>query len=246
MMRGTLINVATVLAGTGLGLLLGGRLPERLRRTVMDVLGLFTVVLGLANAQDAFGDELASAVGRGAVLLVLGSLLLGAVVGELLDLEAALERLGDRLRRAVRRRDPAGPDEGGGRFVEGFVVASLVFCVGPLTVLGSLQDGLTGDFQLLAIKSLLDGFASLAFASALGIGVGFSAISVLVVQGGIALSAGALEGVVTDPMIAAMNAAGGVLVMAIGLRLLDIRQVRVANLLPALLLAPLAVALWPA
>jgi len=252
MMRGTLINVATVLAGTGLGLLLGGRLPERLRRTVMDVLGLFTVVLGLANAQDAFGEELAAAVGRGAVLLVLGSLLLGAVVGELLDLEAGLERLGDRLRRAVRRREPAGPDgsagpdAGGGRFVEGFVVASLVFCVGPLTVLGSLQDGLTGDFQLLAIKSLLDGFAALAFASALGVGVGFSALSVLVVQGGIALSAGALEGVVTDPMIAAMNAAGGVLVMAIGLRLLDIRQVRVANLLPALLLAPLAVALWPA
>jgi uncharacterized membrane protein YqgA involved in biofilm formation len=246
MMRGTLINVATVLVGTGLGLLLGGRLPERLRRTVMDVLGLFTVVLGLSNALDAFGEELAAAVGRAAVLIVLGSLLLGAVVGELLDLEAALERLGDRLRRAVRRGAADAPDQGGGRFVEGFVVASLVFCVGPLTVLGSLQDGLTGDFQLLAIKSLLDGFASLAFASALGIGVGFSALSVLVVQGGIALAAGALEGVITDPMIAAMTAAGGVLVMAIGLRLLDIRQVRVANLLPALLLAPLAVALWPA
>lgn len=245
-MRGTLINVATVLAGTGLGLLLGGRLPDRLRRTVMDVLGLFTVVLGLVNAMDTFGDELAAAVGRGAVLIVLGSLLVGAVVGELLDLEGALERVGDRLRRAVRRRGAEGPDEGGGRFVEGFVVASLVFCVGPLTVLGSLQDGLTGDFELLAIKSLLDGFASLAFASALGIGVGFSAVSVLLVQGGIALGAGALEGVITDPMIAAMNAAGGVLVLAIGLRLLEIRQVRVANLLPALLLAPLAVAVWPA
>jgi len=240
--RGTLLNVATVLTGTGLGLLLGGRLPDRLRRTVLDVLGLFTVVLGLVNAQDAFGEQLGRALGQAAVLVVLGSLLVGAVLGELVDLEAALERLGDRLRRAARRGDAAEGE--GGRFVEGFVVASLVFCVGPLTVLGSLQDGLSGDYELLAIKSLLDGFASLAFASALGIGVGFSALSVLVVQGAITLGAGALEGVITDPMIAAMNAAGGVLVMAIGLRLLEVRQVRVANLLPALLLAPLAVALW--
>jgi uncharacterized protein len=234
---GTLLNVVTVLAGTALGVLLGGRLPERMRRTVMDALGLFTLVIGFANAADAFGEELAAEVGRAAVLIVLGSLLVGGVIGELLDIDAALTRLGERLRARVAPTS--------GRFVEGFVVASLVFCVGPLTVLGSIQDGLRGDFELLAIKSLLDGFAALAFASALGIGVGFAALTVLVVQGGIALGAGTLEGVLTDPMIAAMNAAGGVLILGIGLRLLDVREIRVANLLPALLLAPLTVGFWP-
>lgn len=246
MVRGTLLNVVTVLLGTGLGLLLGGRLPERLRVTVMDTLGLFTIVLGIVNAQDAFGDELAGAVGQAAVLVVLGALLLGGVLGELADLDGLLERLGERLRAAVQRGDRGDEAEGGqNRFVEGFVVASLVFCVGPLTVLGSLQDGLNGDYQLLAIKSLLDGFAALAFASALGIGVGFSAVTVLLVQGALTLGAGALQGVITDPMLAAMNAVGGVMVLAIGLRLLDVRRIRVANLLPALVLAPLAVALWP-
>jgi uncharacterized membrane protein YqgA involved in biofilm formation len=235
--RGTLLNVATVLVGTGLGVLLGGRLPERMRATVMDALGLFTLTLGFANAADAFGPTLGAAVGRAAVLLVLGSLLIGGVAGELIDVDAKLTRVGERL------RDRVAPT--GGRFVEGFVVASLVFCVGPLTVLGALQDGLSGDFELLAIKSLLDGFAALAFASALGAGVGFAALTVLIVQGGIALGAGAIEGVLTDPMLTAMNAVGGILILGIGLRLLDLRQIRVANLLPALFIAPLAVALWP-
>jgi uncharacterized protein len=236
-MLGTLLNVVTVLVGTALGVALGGRLPERMRRTVLDALGLFTLVLGFANAADAFGDELGQAIGRAAVLIVLGSLLVGGVVGELLDIDAALTRVGEWLRNRVA---PTA-----GRFVEGFVVASLVFCVGPLTVLGSIQDGLTGDYELLAIKSLLDGFAALAFASALGIGVGFAALTVLVVQGAIALGAANLEGVLTDPMIAAMNAVGGVLILGIGLRLLEVREIRIANLLPALLLAPLVVALWP-
>ncbi len=236
-MLGTLLNVVTVVVGTALGVALGGRLPERMRRTVLDALGLFTLVIGFANATDAFGDELAQAVGRAAVLIVLGSLLVGGVIGELLDIDAALTRAGEWLRNRVA---PTA-----GRFVEGFVVASLVFCVGPLTVLGSIQDGLTGDYELLAIKSLLDGFGALAFASALGIGVGFSAITVLVVQGAIALGAANLEGVLTDPMIAAMNAVGGLLILGIGLRLLEVREIRIANLLPALLLAPLVVALWP-
>ncbi len=236
-MRGTLLNVVTVLLGTALGVALGGRLPDRVRRTVLDALGLFTLVIGFANAADAFGETLSAEVGRAAVLVVLGSLLAGGVVGELLDIDAALQRLGERLKARVA---PTG-----GRFVEGFVVASLVFCVGPLTVLGSLQDGLTGDYELLAIKSLLDGFAALAFASALGIGVGFSALTVLVVQGGIALGASGLDGVLTDAMLAAMNAVGGVLILGIGLRLLELREVRVANLLPALVIAPLVLAVWP-
>jgi len=236
-MRGTLLNVATVLAGAALGVLLGSRVPERVRRTVMDALGLFTLVIGFTNAADTFGDTLADTVGQAAVLLVLGALLVGGVLGELMNLDGALQRVGERLRARVA---PSGAS-----FVEGFMVASLVFCVGPLTVLGALQDGLTGDYQLLAIKSLLDGFAALAFASALGIGVGFSALPVLVVQGGIALGASALDGVLTDAMLAGMNAVGGVLILGIALRLLEVREIRVANLLPAIVLAPLAIGLWP-
>jgi uncharacterized membrane protein YqgA involved in biofilm formation len=118
-----------------------------------------------------------------------------------------------------------------------------VFCVGPLTILGSIQDGLTGDFELLSVKSLLDGFAAMAFASALGWGVGFSAITILVYQGALTLSASAAEGAFSASMIAAMSAVGGVLILGIALRLLDLRQVRVGNLLPALVLAPAAVAL---
>ena len=239
-MRGTLINIVTVLIGTGCGVLLGGRLPERMRTTVLDTLGLFTVVLGIVNAMDTFGEDLVGRLGRAAVLVVLGSLLVGGVLGELIDIEARLSRAGAWLQ---QRAEGARGDAS--RFIEGFVVASLVFCVGPLTVLGSLQDGLRGDFELLSIKSLLDGFAALAFASALGIGVGFSVLPILLIQGGIALSAGAFATSLTAAMIAAMNAVGGVLILGIGLRLLDIRQVRVANLLPAIVIAPLVVALWP-
>lgn len=239
-MRGTVINVVTVLVGTTLGVLLGGRLPDRVRTTVLDTLGLFTVVLGVVNAMETFAAELAGRLGRAAVLVVLGALLSGAVLGEAVDIEARLERAGAWLQARVR-----GASGDSARFIEGFVVASLVFCVGPLTILGALQDGLRGDYELLTIKSLLDGFAALAFASALGVGVGFSVLTILVVQGGIALSAGAVSSSVTDAMIASMNAVGGVLILGIGLRLLDVRQVRVANLLPALVIAPVVTALWP-
>ena len=249
-MRGTLLNVGTVLVGSGLGLVLGGRLPERMRRTVLDTLGLFTVVLGVAQALEAFGDVLGDRLGRAAVPVIIGSLLVGAVVGELLDLDARLEQLGGwlRSRTGVERGSAAGGEASAAaraRFVEGFVVASLVFCVGPLTVLGAIRDGLVGDIELLAVKSVLDGFAALAFASALGVGVAFSALTVLGVQGAIALSATAVSAVLTEPVVAAMTATGGVLIVGIGLRLLDLRQVRVANVLPAIVVAPAVVALWP-
>jgi uncharacterized membrane protein YqgA involved in biofilm formation len=242
-MRGTLINVVAVLVGTGIGVSLGARLPERVRSTVLDMLGLFTIVLGVANAMDTFGGELAGVLGRSAVLVIIGALLVGAVIGELLDIEGRLARTGGWLQE--RARGARGARGDAARFIEGFVVASLVFCIGPLTILGALQDGLTGDYELLSIKSMLDGFAALAFASALGIGVGFSVVTILVFQGGIALSAGAVADVLTDPTLAAMNAIGGLLILGIGIRLLDIRQIRVANALPALAIAPLVVALWP-
>jgi uncharacterized protein len=234
---GTLINAAAVLAGTAVGTVLGGRFPERIRETVIHGLGMFTIVLGVSQALEAFRSPLTD-VTRGAVLIVLGSLLVGGVLGELLRIERGLDRAGEALKARFGR--------GQARFTEGFVVASLVFCVGPLTILGSIQDGLTGDYQLLAIKSLLDGFAALAFASALGWGVGFSVITILVYQGALSLSASALAGVFSDAMIAAMSAVGGILILGIGLRLLALREVRVANMLPALVLAPAAVAVLEA
>jgi uncharacterized membrane protein YqgA involved in biofilm formation len=236
-MIGTLINMGTVLAGTAVGTLLGGRLPERVRETMLHALGLVTLVVGVGQGLDAFRPPLTDLT-RGAVLIVMGSILVGGIIGELVGIERGLDRLGEGLRERFGR--------GQARFTEGFVVASLVFCVGPLTILGSIQDGLTGDYQLLAVKSLLDGFAAVAFASALGWGVGFSVLVILIYQGGLTLGASVLAGVFSEAMIAAMSATGGVLILGIGLRLLDLRRVRVANLLPALVLAPAAVALLEA
>jgi uncharacterized membrane protein YqgA involved in biofilm formation len=229
-LTGTLINAAAVLAGTMAGTLLGSRFPERVRTTVMDVLGLATLLVGADAGLQAFEPPLTD-LSRGAFLVILGSLLLGAILGEALRIEARLNGAGDRLKRRFGR--------GQTRFTEGFVVASLVFCVGPLTVLGSLQDGLTGDCSLLALKSLLDGFAALAFASVMGWGVGFSVLTILVFQGGLSLAAGAVEGVFDGLAIGALEATGGALILGIGLRLLRIREVPVANMLPALVLAPL-------
>ncbi len=261
-MTGTLLNAAAIVVGAGVGTVLAGRVPRRVRTTVTDVLGIFVLVLGAVDAVTTFGDELAEALGPAAVLVILASLLLGGIVGELLDLEARLTTLGEWLRdRVMGDQEPVGPEASGPgrdrfeadhdvhdprhRFVEGFVVTSLLVCVGPLAILGSLQDGLTDGFQLLAVKGMLDGFAALAFASALGIGVAFAALPLLLLQGSITLAAGALQTAITDPMLAAIGATGGFLVMGIGLRLLDVRAVRVANLLPAIVLAPLAVAVWP-
>jgi uncharacterized membrane protein YqgA involved in biofilm formation len=233
---GTLINVATVLVGTALGTLLGARLPERIRETVLHSLGLVTLLVGADAGLEAFRPPLTEAAPRASVLLVMGSILVGGVLGELVGIERGLSRFGETLRRRFGR--------GESRFTEGFVVASLVFCVGPLTILGSIQDGLRGDYRLLAIKALLDGFAALAFASALGWGVGFSALTILIYQGGLTLAAASVAGAFTGPegdvLVAAMTAVGGVMIVGIGLRLLEVREVRVANLLPALLLAPAA------
>ena len=234
-LTGTLINAGTVLAGTVAGTLLGERLPSRIRETVMSALGLVTLVVGVDQALAAFRPPL-STLTRGSVLIVLGSVLVGGVIGELVRIEDWLERAGDALKVRFGR--------GQARFTEGFVVASLVFCVGPLTILGSIQDGLRGDYRLLAVKALLDGFAALAFSSALGWGVGFSIVTILVYQGGLSIAASGVAGVIDANEIAAITAAGGVLIIGIGLRLLELRTIRVANMLPALVLAPAAVWLF--
>jgi uncharacterized membrane protein YqgA involved in biofilm formation len=232
-MTGTLINVATVLAGGTLGTVMGNRLPDKTRETVMNGLGLVTITVGLSMALKTQN-----------VLIVMFSVLFGGILGEWWGIEAALEGAGAALQRRFGSLDqsaghasPSVP-----RFIQGFVTASLVFCVGPMTVLGSIQDGLSGDYQLLAIKSMLDGFAALAFASSLGVGVLFSAVTVLVYQGALTLTAGLAQRLLTEPMITEMTATGGVLIMGIGLILLDLKRVRVGNFLPALVIAPIIVA----
>lgn len=235
-LAGTLINVAAILVGTLAGTLLGDRLPERLRETVMHALGLVTLAVGMDGALAAFRPPL-SELTRASVLLVLASVLVGGVVGEILRIEDRLNTIGD----ALKQRFASGDHHA--RFTEGFVVATILFCVGPMAILGSIQDGLSGDFQLLAIKSLLDGFAALAFASALGWGVGFSALPILIYQGAITLAAKNLADAFTPEVVAGLTAAGGILILGISLRLLELKQVRVGNLLPALLFAPIAVAI---
>lgn len=244
---GTAVNVATVLSGTGIGLLAGPRLPERLRVTVLQGVGLATIALGVANA--AATRNLA---------FPLAAVVVGGVLGELLRIEDGLEGLGSVLRRRLGVGDPAdpsdrpdeageGPDDGGRegrRFVEGFVSASLLFCVGPLTVLGSISDGLGRGSEQLLVKSVLDGSVALILASTLGIGVGLSALSVLVVQGGITAAAGLLADVLDERMIDELTATGGIIILGIALRLLDLKPVRVGSFLPALVLCPLFVALF--
>jgi uncharacterized protein len=231
-LTGTLLNVATVLIGTLVGLLLGARMPARMQSSLTTGLGLFTLLIGLSMGLRIFTDPVAR---PGDDLAVLGAVLLGVAVGELLRLHDGLEWLGGWFQRRLAGNDQLRPS----RIAEGFVTASLVFCVGPLTILGSLANGLTGDVQLLAIKSLLDGVASIAFAAALGPGVALSALTVLVVQGGIAGGAFLLRGVMDEPTILAVTAAGGVILLGVALRLLDVKPVRVASFLPALLLAPI-------
>lgn len=227
-MTGTLLNIATVLIGSLLGILLGSRLREAMRETVLRGLGLITVVIGLQMALQTAN-----------VLIVLGAVLVGGLLGEWWGVEAALNRLGAWLEARFTR---GSEEEGSSRFIRGFVTASLLFCVGPMTILGSIQDGLSGDYRLLAIKAMLDGFASLAFASSLGIGVAFSVLVILIYQGGLSLLAAQAQALLSPAMINEMSATGGVLILGLGIStLLEIKAIRVGNFLPALVLAPLIV-----
>jgi uncharacterized protein len=233
---GTLVNVATVLAGASLGVLLGHRLPPRVRDAVTDALGLVTVLIAVLSAL-AVGDAvLESEVGPSApMLVVLGSLALGGIIGSLLRLEQRVESLGGRLQARLSRGGGSADRQ---RFIEGFVVSSLVFCTGPLTILGSLSDGLGLGADQLYLKSALDGFAAIAFAAAFGWGVAASALTVLVVQGSLTVAGIVLGDVLSDAQVAAMTAVGGLLLLGVALRLLRVREVPVADLLPALFLAP--------
>lgn len=236
---GTAVNVATVLIGATLGCLLGNRLPVRTRDLVTDGLGLVTLLIAATSALAVLDDDLAASVGTSApMLIVLGSVLLGGITGSLLRLESRVEGFGGWLQR--RLAGEAGSAERH-RFIEGFVVASLVFCTGPLTILGSLQDGLGNGADQLFLKSTLDGFAAIAFAASFGWGVAASAITVIVVQGSLTVAGALLGDVLPDAQLAAITATGGLLLVGVALRLLRIRELAVADLLPALVVAPLLV-----
>ena len=226
-MLGTTINVGAILAGSAIGVSIGSRLPDRIRQTVLNGLGLLTMLVGLQMA-----------LGTRNLMIVLGAILGGGVLGEILRIHDGLQRFGTFLQSALA----------GGHnplFGQGFVTASLVFCVGPMAILGSIQDGMTGDYRLLAVKSVLDGFAAIAFSASLGWGVSLSAVSILLYQGGITLFATTLSRALTEPMIVEMTAAGGLIIVGISLKLLDLKDIRLANFLPALAIAPLIVFLVP-
>jgi hypothetical protein len=220
---GTLMNIATVLIGGSAGLLAGGRLKQSLNQAVLNVMGLATIIVGIQMALNTKN-----------ILIVIFSLVMGTVIGELVNIERFVERAG----KALEKRFSKNKD---GKFARAFVATSLLFCVGPMTILGSIQDGLTGDYSLLATKSMLDGFAAMMFAAAMGIGVLFSALTVLVVQGGLTLFSGNLSGVMTEAVIAEITGTGGVMVVSIGLGIVGIKKLKTANMLPALVIAPLIV-----
>jgi uncharacterized membrane protein YqgA involved in biofilm formation len=226
-MVGTLINVVTIVVGSILGVRIGNRLSEKLRSTIVSGLGLFT-----------FGYGLLSFIDTANPLVPLGGLLIGALLGELWKIEEGLNKIGIVLKNAVLRKSKS--EEHHAKFVDGFVTSSLVFVIGPIAILGSIQDGLTGNFEMLAIKAVLDGFASIAFASSLGIGVAFSALSILVYQGLITGLSGFFSQYFSTAMITEMTAVGGLILMAIAISsLLSIKKIRTGSFLPALLITPL-------
>jgi len=244
---GTILNIITVLIGSGIGIFVGNRLTENIQQSVVMGLGFVTLVVGVENA-----------LKTGNIIIPLLSIVIGVIIGELLQIDKALENFGAWLQRrfGVSQANAVDDDTAADnrrRFITGFVTASLVFCVGPLTFVGSIQDGmgLESGFQFLAIKSVLDLFAAMAFASSFGIGVAFTAITILIIQGGLALFGSLLvtfmseptmtEALGNSPMINEMTAVGGLMLIGLSLILLNIQTPRVANYLPALVIAPLMV-----
>ncbi len=222
---GTIANLATVLAGGLVGWLLGNRLPQRMVDITMQTVGLATLLIGLQMAWEASSGS--------RLIAVLISVVIGSWIGEALKLDDRLNSLGDRLKQRFGRH-------GGGDFTRGFVTASLLFCVGPMTVLGALQDGLRGDPTLLFTKSTLDGISAIALTAGLGPGVLLSSVTIVVYQGGLTLGAGLARQFLTDPVVALLTAAGGLMILGLGLNILQVARLRVANMLPGLVIATCA------
>ena len=234
MSLGTIINVFSILIGAGIGVALGHRLPANISRTLTDALGLVVLVIGGLNLIALTDISFVAAVSSaGTLLVVLASLVLGSVLGSMLRIAQRLSHFGTWLQLKASR---GGDKE---KFIEGFVNASLLFTIGPMAVLGALQDGLGQGFDVLALKSTLDGLTSVAFAAALGWGVAFAAIPVGIWQGLLTLLAASAGALMSDALVASITATGGVLLLGTGLRVLQIRMVSVADMLPALVIAPL-------
>jgi uncharacterized membrane protein YqgA involved in biofilm formation len=223
---GTIINVITVAIGSSLGLLLRNRLNERYKLIILQGVGILTMVIGM---QMALKTE--------SILILLISIILGGLSGQMLKLEERLDEFADKVKNRFAKKEDR-------YFSEGFITASIIFCVGPMTILGSINDGLTGDINLLAIKSVLDGFTALALTTSFGIGVFFSIFTIIVIQGGLTFSALLVDQFFNEMMINEMTAAGGVVIIGIGIILLDIKKIKVATFLPALVIAPLIVILY--
>jgi uncharacterized protein len=215
-MIGTLVNIATVIVGTTFGMLLKSKLPKKLVKTVFQAIGLFTLVLGVIMSLKI-----------SSFLIIVFSLVLGSISGELADLEKGMERLSEQLKRKIKM--------GGERFSEGLLTAFLLFCMGSMTILGAFDEGMKGDTTLLITKSVMDGFAAMALSSALGIGVGFSVIPLLIYQGGLTIFASYLGEFFSETMINELTAVGGILLIGLGINILEIKKIKIFNILPALL-----------
>jgi len=224
-MTGTFINITAIIIGGLLGIFFGARLSDNIKNTVITGMGIFTAAIGVTMFLKTENS-----------LIVLGALIVGGLLGEWWGLEDRVQSLGIWLEKRL-----TGSSEGNSsRFVRGFLSASLLFCTGPMAVLGSISDGLRGDYLTLSIKSVLDGFISIAFASTMGMGVIFSALPLFAYQGSISLLAAQLNSIMSNSMMNEMTATGGILLIGIGISsLLEIKKIRVGSFLPALVVAPL-------
>jgi uncharacterized membrane protein YqgA involved in biofilm formation len=229
---GTLINLVTIVVGSAIGIALGGRLPKKSQKMITDVLGLITLLGATSALIPLWSSDFNASLPEGSpLLLILASMLIGGLIGTLLKIEKRVESFGENL----RKRFKASSDS---PFVEGFVSASLLFVIGPLAILGSVSDGMSQGLDQLILKSSLDFFAAMAFASTLGIGVMASIIPVGIYQGIWTVIGFFIGSVLAQYQVQAMTICGGLMLVGIGLRLLDIKKISVANLLPALVIAP--------
>ncbi len=224
-MKGTILNVITVLAGSSIGMAIGGRLPERLKHTIFQAIGLFTILIGISMS-----------VKGTSFLVIFLALMAGAITGESLRIEDRLNNIIEKLKSKMKG--------GSSTFTEGFITATLIFCVGAMTVVGSIQEGLTGDATILYTKSVMDGITSLTLASGLGIGVLFSSVSVLVIQGGLTLLGSQLQFLTQEMYLLNLTSLGGILIIALGIEILGIKKIRVLNLIPSLLYLPILVMIF--
>jgi uncharacterized membrane protein YqgA involved in biofilm formation len=234
---GTLVNIVAILIGSSFGILIGARFSEKSQELITDILGLITILAAASALSELWSNEFTSSLPNGApILVILAAMLIGGLIGSVLQLESKLDAFGEKLRKKFRASSE-------GTFVEGFVSASLLFVIGPLAILGSVSDGMSQGLDQLLLKSALDFFAAMAFASSLGWGVAASAIPVGIYQGFWTVIGFFLGEVLSQTQVQAMTIAGGLMLVGIGLRLLGIKKIAVANLLPALVTAPLIVLL---